>query len=185
MGCREWAEDQAERHLAPLGRRWAHTRAVAAGASRVGRVLDLAEHDLLVAAAYLHDVGYAPALALTGFHPLDGARWLAGLGHERLACLVAHHSGAKHEAGVRGLSAELGVFPEEKSVVALALAYCDVTTGPDGQLMTPEERLADVEVRHGSDSPVAVGLRRGWSELLEAVVAMETRLQEDPASQPM
>ncbi len=30
----------------------------------------------LVAAAYLHDIGYAPELAITGFHPLDGARHL-------------------------------------------------------------------------------------------------------------
>ena len=36
--------------------------------------------ELLVAAAVLHDVGYAPTVALTGFHPLDDARYLAGLG---------------------------------------------------------------------------------------------------------
>jgi hypothetical protein len=31
-----------------------------------------------VAAAWLHDIGYAPAIAEsgTGFHPLDGARYL-------------------------------------------------------------------------------------------------------------
>jgi hypothetical protein len=29
---------------------------------------------MLVAAAILHDVGYAPDLATTGFHPLDAAR---------------------------------------------------------------------------------------------------------------
>ena len=32
--------------------------------------------DDLVAAAWLHDIGYAPELVETGFHPLDGARYL-------------------------------------------------------------------------------------------------------------
>jgi HD superfamily phosphodiesterase len=43
---------------------------------------------VLVAACYLHDIGYALALARGGFHPLDGARFLRALGRERLACLV-------------------------------------------------------------------------------------------------
>ena len=30
---------------------------------------------------------------MTGFHPLDGGRFVRGNGHERLACLVAQHSG--------------------------------------------------------------------------------------------
>src|SRR6266540_3850423 len=42
------------------------------------------------AAAYLHDLGYAPALVQTGPHPLDGARHLRALGLERLAGLVAY-----------------------------------------------------------------------------------------------
>jgi hypothetical protein len=53
--------------------------------------------------AYLHDIGYAPRLVRTGFHPLDGAEWLASMGEIRLANLVAHHTGALHEAGERGL----------------------------------------------------------------------------------
>ena len=30
----------------------------------------------MTAAAWLHDIGYAPAVDDTGFHPLDGARYL-------------------------------------------------------------------------------------------------------------
>ncbi|MEU5430196.1 HD domain-containing protein [Streptomyces olivoreticuli] len=37
--------------------------------------------ELLEAAAVLHDVGYAPDLAQTGFHSLDGARYLRGVAH--------------------------------------------------------------------------------------------------------
>ena len=36
--------------------------------------------DVLVSAARLHDIGYAPDVMATGFHPLDGVRYLAGLG---------------------------------------------------------------------------------------------------------
>jgi hypothetical protein len=184
VGLSEWAEEQAERLLAPLGRRWAHSRAVAERARPVSDAVPAEDRELLLAAAYLHDVGYAESLALAGFHPLDGARWLARSGHDRLAGLVAHHSGSKHEAAVRGLSAELARFDEEASVVTAALAYCDLTTGPGGEPMTPAERLVDVERRHGADSPVTLGLRRAWPELMAAVATVEARLR-GCARQPM
>jgi putative nucleotidyltransferase with HDIG domain len=60
--------------------------------------------EVLVAAAWLHDVGYAPDVVETGFHPLDGARYLASLGaSERVVNLVARHSYAILEAELRGL----------------------------------------------------------------------------------
>lgn len=65
------------RHLLAeaLPGRWVHTQGVAAQARAVGPVLGW-DTDLIEAAAWLHDIGYAPALAVTGFHPLDGARYL-------------------------------------------------------------------------------------------------------------
>jgi HD superfamily phosphodiesterase len=185
MRCSEWAEQEAERLLEPLGRRWVHSRAVAARAESLSGIVEPAERDLLIAAAYLHDVGYAPPLSHMGFHPVDGANWLAGQGHDRLAGLVAYHSGAKHEASLRGLAAELAVFVEERSLVAAALAYCDLTVGPGGEAMTPDERLADVEERHGIDGPVATGMRRAWPELTEALAQVEERLRRSSASHPM
>jgi hypothetical protein len=79
---------------------------VQAAAAQAGRiapaVLPAEERETLIAAAWLHDIGYAPALAKTGFHPLDGARHLEALGVDRrLCCLVAHHSGATFEAEER------------------------------------------------------------------------------------
>ena len=55
-------------------------------------------------------IGYAPGLAATGFHPLDGARYLRDAQHaDALLCrLVAHHSCAIIEAGERGLADILG-----------------------------------------------------------------------------
>lgn len=89
-----WAMRVAEAELgAVLPRRWAHTRGVVERASEVGRALG-EDAVLLVAAAALHDVGYAPRLAVTGFHPLDGARFLRDehSADERLGRLVANHS---------------------------------------------------------------------------------------------
>ena len=69
------AEKLAETMLAvPLPHRWRHVRSVARRARWVAKQLALS--DDLMAAAWLHDVGYAPELVETGFHPLDGARFL-------------------------------------------------------------------------------------------------------------
>lgn len=87
------------------------------------------ELEVLLAAAYLHDVGYAPELMRAGFHPLDGARFVREAGHERLAGLVAHHSASDAQAEERGLAEQLAQFPAEHSLVARALTYCDLTTG--------------------------------------------------------
>jgi hypothetical protein len=169
MQLSAWAEDNARILLSPLGRRWRHAEAVADTARDLGSWLASEDTDVLVAAAYLHDIGYAPELAVSGFHPLDGAWHLRALGDERLAGLVAHHTGARHEARLRGLDQALGEFHDEGSFVSAALAYCDLTTGPSGERVTPEQRLLDVEARYGEDSPVSIGLRAAWPELMDAV----------------
>lgn len=75
-----WAEQVAERLLEPLGSRWRHTLGVVERARTVAGALEADKADVLVAATYVHDVGYAPELAQTGFHPLDGARFLRDAG---------------------------------------------------------------------------------------------------------
>ena len=87
----------------PLPRRWAHVQGVAARARSLAPVLG-ADADLLEAAAWLHDIGYAPDLAVTGLHALDGARYLRDAQHaDAMLCrLVAHHSCAIVEAEERG-----------------------------------------------------------------------------------
>jgi hypothetical protein len=42
----------------------------------VAAVLPAEERDALLAAAYLHDLGYVPSVAETGLHPLAGVRHL-------------------------------------------------------------------------------------------------------------
>jgi len=174
-GRAAWAEQTAQRLLEPLGRRWQHVQGVVDQARRVARILDADQAEVLTAAAWLHDVGYAPALARTGFHPLDGARWLREQGHERLACLVAHHSGAGYEAEERGLHGELAEFPEEHLLVARALTYSDLTVGPDGRRVDPQARLEDVIERYGAAAP-ARAIRRAMPELLSIVREVEAIL---------
>jgi len=89
-----WAEQQAAALLAGLGDRWTHVQAVAAKAHQVSVVLGPEDRPYLIAAAWLHDVGYAPPLNRLGFHPVDGARYVRQQGQERLASLVAYPSGA-------------------------------------------------------------------------------------------
>jgi HD superfamily phosphodiesterase len=83
----------------PLQRRWAHVQGVAARARSLAPILD-DDADLLEAAAWLHDIGYSPDLADTGFHPLDGARYLRDVhaADPALCRLVGNHSCAVIEA---------------------------------------------------------------------------------------
>jgi HD superfamily phosphodiesterase len=167
----QWASSHTEELLAPLGTRWAHVQAVAERAGHIASiVLPDAEWDLLVAAAWLHDIGYVPAVASTGLHPLDGARHLEALGIDRrLCCLVAHHSGATFEAEERGLGAELAVFEREDSPVMDALVYADMTTGPAGQPLDFEVRIAEILGRYPPEHPVHRAISRSHPVLAAAV----------------
>ena len=124
------ARRAAEAELAELAGRLGHVTAVAELAASVPVELSAEERDVLVSAAWLHDIGYGPRLVETGFHPLDGARWLAAQGEQRLARLVAYHTGAAHEARSRGLADVLAEFEREVSLVADLLTWCDLRTGP-------------------------------------------------------
>jgi hypothetical protein len=154
MTLESWARAQAERLIAPLGDRWTHVQAVADKARGLAAVLSAEDAELLVAAALVHDVGYAPSLHRLGFHAVDGARFLRDQGQERLACLVAHHSGARFEAQERGLVEELAVFPVEDGPVMDALTFADMTTGPAGQPTTLDQRIEEVQRRYPPDDPV-------------------------------
>jgi hypothetical protein len=180
MDLAAWAEGEARRRLEPLGMRWQHSRAVAARAREIASVCEPDDRAVLLAAALLHDVGYDPDLARTGFHPLDGARWLAAEGHARLAGLVAHHTCARFEADELGLAFELDKFADEASAVSDALTYCDLTTGPAGERTTSGERLREIEHRYGADHPVARALQRA-SECLSATVERTERRLEATA----
>jgi hypothetical protein len=181
-----WARELAEAELAaPLPRRWVHSLGVGRRAAELQQVLGEGV-ELLAAAAILHDVGYAPRLALTGFHPLDGARFLrdAHGADDRLTRLVAHHSfsvlGAE-ECGLREtLEAEFPELPDER--LADALTYCDMTSTPDGDRTRPEELVAEIAERYGLDSEVGRFIRRAGPLIIAAVARGEAGLAAQPGS---
>ncbi len=175
----DWAEATARRLLAkPLPRRWAHTQGVAATARGLAPVLG-PDADLITAAAWLHDIGYAPDVAATGFHPLDGARHLRyAEGASGMLCrLVAHHSCAINEAIERGLAQELAAeFRPARRDLADALIYCDMTTSPDGHRLPVARRLAEIRSRYGPGHLVSRSITRSAPELTGAVGRVTGRL---------
>ncbi|KAF4405528.1 HD domain-containing protein [Streptomyces lycii] len=175
------AADLAESLLPPLGNRWLHTQAVAARAQEATAAVSEDDRDLLVAAAWLHDIGYAPELRETGFHPLDGARHLESLGApSRLVRLVAHHSGAVYEAEQRGLSAELAVYEREDSAVLDALIFADMTTGPAGQSFDFDRRVDEILVRYAPGSEVHNAISKARPYLGAAVERTQARMTRQP-----
>ncbi|MGM7442596.1 HD domain-containing protein [Streptomyces tunisiensis] len=180
----DWAGRIAEAELGEaLPRRWAHSQGVAARAAELGRLLGR-DAELLAAAAILHDVGYAPRLTLTGFHPLDGARFLRDEHgtDERLTRLVANHSFALLEAEERGMREELATeFPLlDDPLLVDALVYCDMTTTPDGGRTTAQERVTEIVGRYGADSVVGRFIRRAAPEIFSCVERIEAALAVQP-----
>lgn len=179
----EWAEQVARELLEEqLPRRWAHSQGVAAQATTLAGILG--EHaDLIVAAAWLHDIGYSPAIAPTGFHPLDGARHLRDVRDADMALcnLVAHHSCAVIEAEERDLAdVLLAEFPLERPELIDALTYCDMTTGPDGRRLTVEERLAEIRTRYGRGHVVDRSIERATPRIRKAAHGITGRLRPHP-----
>ncbi|MPY97960.1 MAG: HD domain-containing protein [Actinophytocola sp.] len=173
------SERIAEQFVAPLGRRWAHVRSVARAAETLSVTVDEEERPFLVAAAWLHDIGYAPELATTRFHPLDGARYLDNEGWpDRVVNLVAHHSGARFEAAERGLDAELSAFSLEDSPVMDALLMADLTTGPDGSKLRYRERIAEILNRYPVDHPVHQAWLKAADPLEVSIERVKQRLKD-------
>ncbi|MFJ9772717.1 HD domain-containing protein [Kitasatospora sp. NPDC101157] len=180
MDTTVWSYELAESLLSTdLPRRWAHSKGVAGKARALAPVLG-PDAELLESAAVLHDIGYSPRIADlgTGFHPLDGARFLRVENvDERIVRLVAHHSCALLEAEERGLRRELEEeFPLEEPHLVDALIYCDMTTTPDGTPTTTPDRIAEIVGRYGPDSIVGRFIRRAEPEIDAAARRVEGRL---------
>jgi putative nucleotidyltransferase with HDIG domain len=160
-----------------LPRRWAHTQGVAARARALATLLgDQAQ--LVEAAAFLHDIGYSSAVRSTGFHPLDGARYLRDVAGADLVIsqLVAHHTGAMIEADERGIGQLASEFAEPDQWLLEALTYCDLTADVDGCQVTVEERLSEILHRYPREHVVHRSIVRSSPALRSAVLNVERRL---------
>ena len=173
-----WAEQLSRALLQkPLPRRWAHVQGVAARARSLAPMLG-ADSGLIEAAAWLHDIGYAPSLAVTGLHSLDGARYLRDAHQaDALLCrLVAHHSYAIVEAEERRLSNILSLeFDPAPYELSSVLTCCDMTTSPDGELVAVERRLAEIHDRYGPEHLVSRSIQRAAPMILCAVEQVRDR----------
>ncbi|MFJ6591865.1 HD domain-containing protein [Streptomyces violaceusniger] len=189
MDLTERAYSLAESLLSePLPRRWSHSLGVAERARSLRPILGK-DAELMEAAAVLHDVGYSPRIASTGFHPLDGARFLRDQEamDERVVRLVAHHSCALLEAEERGLRKDLETeFELERPALVDALIFCDMTTTPDGECTTSQARLAEIIQRYGPDTIVGRFIQRAAPEIHAAVQRVEDQLAHaHEAGQPI
>jgi predicted hydrolase (HD superfamily) len=174
------AERLARELLEPLTNRWAHVQAVAARADGLTpAVAGEDDRQLLVVAAWWHDLGYAPDLRDTGAHQIDGARYLEREGYpDRLVALVAHHSAATCEAAERGLSAELATWTREESPVADALWMADMTTGPRGEELAYDERLSEILSRYERDSVVGRSMLAAEPSIRAAIDRTRRRMRD-------
>ena len=172
------AWDLAEGMLSgPLPRRWLHSQGVCRQADINQGQLQPIDGEILVQAAVLHDVGYAPDVAITGFHPLDGARYLKSIGvDDRVVGLVAHHSCARVEAAERGLGPDLAEFELGPAQLTEFLIFCDMTTSPDGVTVSVDERLAEILDRYGPYSVVGRSITSAEPELRAATYRVARRL---------
>ncbi|MFD6065475.1 HD domain-containing protein [Rhodococcus wratislaviensis] len=155
-----------------------HSAGVANRALALSPTLPAADRDILVAAAWLHDIGYAAELRNTGFHPLDGARHLRDQGWPARVCdLVAHHSGARFVAAVTGLLDQLNQFSFVEDAVSDTLTVADQTTGPHGEVVSLDQRLLEKIHRHGPDSTTARARPQRDLYLRAAADRVEQRLR--------
>lgn len=149
-----------------MGSRWSHLVSVGHKAERLAESSDLVSDDL-VSAAWLHDIGYAPPLADSRMHAIDGARAL-----QRLAApiavvgLVAHHTGAGIEAEERGLLDEWRELPTPDPHDLDILNLIDLSTSPTGQEVRDVDRIAEILGRYEEGHPVHRAVTRSQHELL-------------------
>ena len=177
MWSESTAQDLAREWISGSGRRWAHLSAVGRLAEET-RAWGTGLPSSVVAAAWVHDIGYASGLRDTGMHAIDGARALMRFGAPvDVVSLVAHHTGAIYEAEERALAEELCGLPVPDAADLDALTLLDLVVGPAGDLTSPEERLDEILSRYRVEDPVHRAVTRSSSGLLESAARARTRLR--------
>lgn len=130
--------------------------------------------DSIVASAILHDIGYSKEITKTNFHPVDGYVFLKEKGYNKIVLdVVLHHTGA--EELVKMTREDL--LPhyncselEETSLLAVSIvSLADFHVNGYGVIVTPEERLEDIRVRHGSDSKIYIHAEEFLNEKLPKI----------------
>lgn len=162
----ERSQEIAREFMLGSGDRWSHTVAVGQAAEQLAEQSDLVT-DVLISAAWVHDIGYAAELVDSGMHAVDGARALLRLGApDRVVALVAHHTGARLEAEERGLLSEWMEMPTPNRLSLDILTLIDLSTSPTGQPVMAVDRITEILNRYDDDHPVHRAVTRSQGELL-------------------
>lgn len=159
-----------------IPRRQIHSKAVGRKAASLATLVPAHLRADLVIAGTLHDIGYGHPI--TGFHPIDGARFLAQQGFSKVVChLVAHHSASSLEAEERGLDFEIfrefGISRDTANSAGIegahaVLWWADLTTSPDGEDVEVTDRLNEICARYGPHDPVTRFVERARDILVDA-----------------
>lgn len=167
-GDESWGRETAAQLLGATSVRYAHTCRVARQAGSVRHLIPDPWRSVLVEAAWLHDIGYSKELVQTGFHPIDGARWLRSRDRSAEVCsLVAWHTRALTEARLRGLEdALIAEFVAPPAAAQAMLTWADLTSSPSGQRWEPEIRISEILSRYGPTSIVHQATRANEMQLL-------------------
>lgn len=178
LGSAAWAAVEAEMLLSSASWRWANTKQVVRHATWASAGVRPEQRELLVAAAYLHDIGSSAAIAESDCAALEGARHLRLQGLHELSRLVAHHTPARTFAISSAQLRDLARYPDPPTPVADALTYSILTSGrrpfgPAGDEQFEEisrwrePMAADLRSAIGSridtNAPVARAVRRANS----------------------
>lgn len=172
------AERLAAALLSEDPERLRHVHTVATVTLVVAEVVPPARLDVLLCAAVLHDVGYAPLLRSTGFHPLDGACWLLAHGAPvAVAGLVAHHSEALLQPAAGRFLDVYDTLRAPDRLAADILTYADQTTTPDGRRTGVVPRVAERWRRTGAAAgPGRAQALRRVERLVGAVTRVDAAL---------
>jgi hypothetical protein len=68
-------------------------------------------------------------------------------------------------------------FPDEQTAARNALWYCDMTSGPDGQPLSINDRLDDIRMRYGTEHLVSRAISAAEEDLRAAVESTEQLMQ--------
>jgi hypothetical protein len=162
----------AHRLLTDDQKRLAHLRGAGLIAGMAAGALRVDQPETVVAAALLHDIGYAPAITRTGFHPLDGALFLVQEGWpDPVVFLVAHHSHAAVLAPYYGVHHHLSLLDHVHSQADDILTFSDLRAGVSGLGADPRQRIEDMRRRHADRTFVPDEIREARYRMLLTAAA--------------